>query len=99
MADFNVPTARRFGFDVGMTRTVDRQDEFNTGCVADLRWQIGEDLLHHDGVTREIPWEMKVSGLRARLSGADRLGDHPTPKNWHRWACQPGSVVPSRRPT
>jgi len=34
-----------------------------------------------DGTTREVPWEMRVSGLRGRVGGATlRLGDHPYAK-------------------
>jgi hypothetical protein len=34
-----------------------------------------------EGTTREVPWEMKMSGLRGRLGGATvRLGGHPYAK-------------------
>jgi hypothetical protein len=34
-----------------------------------------------EGTTREVPWEMRVSGVRGRIGGATlRLGDHPYAK-------------------
>ena len=36
---------------------------------------------HRDGITREIPWEMRLSGVRWRPGGARLwLGDHPYAK-------------------
>ena len=36
---------------------------------------------YSDGTTREVPWEMKNSGVRFRPGGATlRLGDHPYAK-------------------
>lgn len=36
---------------------------------------------HLDGVTRRVPWRLRVSGVRARLGGAlVRLGNHPVAK-------------------
>lgn len=82
MADFNVTDGRRFGFDVSADGRLIAGIEFSTGLpVPTLGWQMLKTYSHHDGVTREIPWEMKVSGLRARLGGARlRLGDHPYAK-------------------
>ena len=42
------------------------------------RPQVLKTYTYADGTTREVPWEMKVSGLRGRPGGATlRLGDHP----------------------
>ena len=33
---------------------------------------------HRDGITRKVPWEMKMTGVRGRIGGARLwLGDHP----------------------
>jgi hypothetical protein len=45
------------------------------------RPQVLKTYTHADGTTREVPWEMRVSGLRGRIGGAKlRLGDHPYAK-------------------
>ncbi|BBX76015.1 acetoacetate decarboxylase family protein [Mycobacterium shinjukuense] len=82
MADFTVAEGRKFGFDVSAGGRLIAAMEFRPGLpVPSLRSHESHVLKtysHRDGVTREIPWEMRVSGMRARPGGARiRLGDHP----------------------
>jgi len=45
------------------------------------RPQVLKTYTYSDGTTREVPWEMKNSGVRFRPGGATlRLGDHPYAK-------------------
>lgn len=82
MADFNVREGRKFGFGVSTDGSLIAGIEFSPGLPLPTRGsQVLKTYSHQDGVTREIPWEMKISGLRARLGGASlRLGDHPYAK-------------------
>ncbi|HET9876943.1 MAG TPA: acetoacetate decarboxylase family protein [Mycobacterium sp.] len=82
MADFTVRDSRQFGFDVGVDGAHIATIEFGRGLpVPSLlmsRPQTLKAYSHTDGVTREVPWEMRISGLRARIGGAAlRLGEHP----------------------
>ncbi|HEX7322886.1 MAG TPA: acetoacetate decarboxylase family protein [Mycobacterium sp.] len=81
MADFTVRDGKRFGFDVHENGAHIATIEFGRGLpVPSLvpRTQLLRAYSHTDGVTREVPWEMRISGLRARLGGATLwLGDHP----------------------
>jgi hypothetical protein len=82
MADFTVREDWKFGFDVSTDGQLIAGIEFSPGLPLPTRGsQVLKTYSHQDGVTREIPWEMKISGLRARLGGASlRLGDHPYAK-------------------
>lgn len=82
MADFEVRDGKRLGFDV----TADGQHiatmEFGRGLpvpgLFTSRPRTLKAFSHLDGVTREVPWEMRISGVRGTLGGATlRLGDHP----------------------
>ena len=81
MADFTVRDGKPFGFTVsaGGEKIVSMQ--FRPGLpVPTLRARprVLKTYTHAQGTTREVPWEMKVSRIRARPAGARlRLGDHP----------------------
>lgn len=82
MADFTVRDGDRFGFDVAADGRHIAGMEFGRGLpLPGPLISIPRTLTaysHLDGVTREIPWRMRVSGLRVRASGvALRLGTHP----------------------
>ncbi|MGH3634060.1 MAG: acetoacetate decarboxylase family protein [Mycobacterium sp.] len=81
MADFTVRDDGGFGFDVSAEGSHIAGIDFGLGVpVPSLftsRAQVLKTYTHADGTTREVPWEMKVSGLRGRIGGATlRLGDH-----------------------
>lgn len=85
MADFTVAENGRFGFDVSAEGSHIAGIDFGRGVpVPSLftsRAQVLTTYTHAEGTTREVPWEMKVSGLRGRIGGAAlRLGDHPYAK-------------------
>ncbi|QUR69080.1 acetoacetate decarboxylase family protein [Mycobacterium spongiae] len=82
MADFTVREGRTFGFDVSTGGQLIAGIEFSPGLPVPTRGtQVLTTYSHQDGVTREIPWEMRISGLRTRFGGARlRLGDHPYAK-------------------
>ena len=84
MADFKVRDANTFGFEVSEGGSMIANMEIRRGLpIPSLRPR--EQTLRTyscaDGVTREIPWDMKNSYVRFRPSGARlRLGDHPYAK-------------------
>ncbi len=82
MADFNVREGKKFSFDVSADGQLIAGIEFSNGLpVPTGKAQVLKTYSHQDGVTREIPWEMRISGMRARLGGARlHLGDHPYAK-------------------
>ncbi|OSC38533.1 acetoacetate decarboxylase family protein [Mycobacterium decipiens] len=82
MADFTVREDAKFGFDVSADGQLIAGLEFSRGLPMPTRGsQVLKTYSHRDGVTREIPWEMRIAGMRARLGGARlRLGDHPYAK-------------------
>lgn len=85
MADFNVRDGRQFGFDISVDGQLVAGMEFRPGLPVPpsfiSRPQVLHAYSHRDGVTREIPWEMSLSGVRYRLGGARLwLGDHPYAK-------------------
>lgn len=82
MADFTVTDGKTFSFDVSAGGQLIAAIEFSNGVpIPTGKAQVLKTYSHRDGVTREIPWQMKISGLRARLGGARlRLGDHPYAK-------------------
>jgi acetoacetate decarboxylase len=82
MADFTVRDGNQFGFDVSIGGALIAGMEFGRGLPAPAaltsRSQVLRTYSHTDGITREIPWEMKISGMRGRIGGAKLwLGDHP----------------------
>ncbi|WP_102141580.1 acetoacetate decarboxylase family protein [Mycobacterium hubeiense] len=82
MADFNTRETPKFDFDVSENGKLIAGIEFGKGLPLPSsltsKPQVLTTYSHRDGVTREIPWEMRNSGMRARLGGARlRLGDHP----------------------
>lgn len=82
MADFTVRDTSKFDFEVGVDSQLIVGIEFSPGLpipsVLTSRPQVLTTYSHTDGVTREIPWEMRNFGMRLRLGGAQlRLGDHP----------------------
>jgi len=82
MADFTVRNGRRFGFDVNIDGQLAVSMEFRPGLpvpsALTSRKQVHNTYSHLDGVTRETPGEMLLSGVRYRPGGVEvRLGDHP----------------------
>ncbi|HEU4360668.1 MAG TPA: acetoacetate decarboxylase family protein [Mycobacterium sp.] len=82
MADFAVRDGSPFGFDVHENGMHIATIEFGRGLgvpsLFTARPRVLQAYSHLDGVTREVPWEMRVSGVRGRLGGAIlRLGEHP----------------------
>ena len=81
MADFTVREGRQFGFDVSIDGRLVVRMEFRPGLPVPSRPQVHRTYSHRDGVTRETPGEMSLSGVRYRLGGVRlRLGDHPYAK-------------------
>jgi hypothetical protein len=85
MADFSVRESGGFGFDVSADGQHIAGIDFGGGLpVPSLftsRPQVLKTYTYADGTTREVPWEMRVRGLRGRPGGATlRLGDHPYAK-------------------
>lgn len=81
MAHFTVREERRFGFDVSAEGSHIAGIEFGRSLpvpsMFTSRPQVLKTYTYAEGSTREVPWEMKVTGLRARIGGATlRLGDH-----------------------
>jgi Acetoacetate decarboxylase (ADC) len=82
MADFTVRETPKFEFEVSENGKLIAGIEFGRGVpvpsALTSKPQVLKTYSHRDGVTREIPWEMRNSGMRARIGGARlRLGDHP----------------------
>ena len=85
MADFTVRDGRRFGFDVSiggqLVAGMQLQPGLPVPAALTSRAQVLRTYSYRDGVTREIPWEMSLTGVRYRLGGARLwLGDHPYAK-------------------
>jgi hypothetical protein len=85
MADFTVRDGGKFGFDVTIDGQLVADMDFRPGLPIPQRFTSRDQVLrtysHRDGVTREIPWEMSLTGVRYRLGGVRlRLGDHPYAK-------------------
>ncbi|OBJ25952.1 acetoacetate decarboxylase [Mycobacterium colombiense] len=81
MADFTVREHGRFGFDVSADGAHIAGIDFARGVpvpsMFTSRPQVLKTYTFADGTTREVPWEMRVRGLRGQLGGAKlRLGDH-----------------------
>jgi hypothetical protein len=82
MADFTVREAGGFGFDVSADGQHIAGIDFGGGLpVPSLftsRPQVLKTYTYAEGTTREVPWEMRIRGVRGRPGGATlRLGDHP----------------------
>jgi hypothetical protein len=82
MADFTIRETGNFGFDVSAEGSHIAGIDFGRGLpvpsLLTSRPQVLKTYTYADGTTREVPWEMRVSGMRGRLGGATlRLGDHP----------------------
>lgn len=82
MADFEIREGKRFGFDVGADGTHIATIEFGQGLglpsLLTSQPRTLRAFSHANGMTREVPWEMRISGVRARAGGATlRLGEHP----------------------
>lgn len=82
MADFTVRNGRQFGFDVTIDGMLVVSMEFRPGLPVPSRFtsrkQVHNTYSHLDGVTRETPGEMVLSGVRYRPGGVTvRLGNHP----------------------
>ena len=83
MAEFKVRDANTFFFKVSEGGSMIASMEFRRGLPMPSRPspQVLRTYSCADGVTREIPWEMKNSFVRFRPSGARlRLGEHPYAK-------------------
>jgi hypothetical protein len=82
MADFDVREAgSRFGFDVREKGSLIAGLDWNPGVplpsALTSKPQMLKTYTYAEGTTREVPWEMKTSGLRFRPGGVTvRLGDH-----------------------
>jgi hypothetical protein len=83
MADFTIRDGRQFGFDVSIDGQLVVGMEFRPGLAIPMTpgTQTQRSYSHRDGITREIPFEMTLTGVRYRLGGARvRLGEHPYAK-------------------
>lgn len=82
MADFDVRDGGgRFGFDVREKGLLIAGLDWNAGvplpAALTSKPQVLKTYTYAEGTTREVPWEMKTSGLRFRPGGVTlRLGDH-----------------------
>ncbi|WP_422750032.1 acetoacetate decarboxylase family protein [Mycobacterium sp. WMMD1722] len=82
MSEFRVRETPRFDFDISVDGKLVAGIEYGAGLplpsALTARPQMLTAYSHLDGVTREIPWEMRNSGMRVAVGGARlRLGDHP----------------------
>lgn len=85
MADFTVRDCDQFGFDISIDGALVATMEFRPGLPLPPAFtampQVLRTYSHRDGVTRETPSEMTLTGVRGRPGGARlRLGDHPFAK-------------------
>ena len=84
MAEFHVREGDPFAFDVSVDGSLIAAIEFSRGLpVPSLRShpQLMKAYTFAHGTTREVPWEIRTSGLRGRFGGARlELGDHPYAK-------------------
>jgi Acetoacetate decarboxylase (ADC) len=81
LADFTIRETGRFGFDVSAEGSHIASIDFDRGVpvpsIFASRPQVLKTYTYADGTTREVPWEMRGSGLCGRIGGAKlRLGDH-----------------------
>jgi hypothetical protein len=81
MAEFSVTDAgRTFGVTVTEGGALIAAMEFGAGLPVPAprtRTQVLTTYTHAEGATREVPWEMRTTGVRFRPAGATvRLGEH-----------------------
>lgn len=80
LADFTVQDSNPFSFSVSEGGSLIAGIEFRRGLPVPVppRTKVLRAFSCADGTTREVPWEMRNSGVRFRPGGARlRLGDHP----------------------
>jgi hypothetical protein len=80
MADFTIREGHQFGFDLTIDRQLVLGMEFKPGLPVPMpvREQAQRSYSYRDGVLRETPFQMTLTGLRYRPGGARiRLGEHP----------------------
>jgi Acetoacetate decarboxylase (ADC) len=84
MAEFHVRDGDPFAFDVSVDGALIAAIEFSRGLpVPSLgsRPRAMTSYTFAHGTTREVPWEVRTSGMRGRFGGARlELGDHPYAK-------------------
>lgn len=86
MAEFTVhDDGKRFGFDVSVEGALIAGIDFARGLpvpgALTGKPQVLKTYTFAEGSTREVPWEMRTTGLRGRAGGATvRLGTHPYAK-------------------
>jgi hypothetical protein len=96
MADFTIRDGRQFGFDLTIDGQLVVGMEFRPGLAIPLtpRKQVQRSYSHRDGVTREIPFEMALTGVRNRLGGVRMwLGEHPYAKELASLGFPKGALV------
>ena len=80
MAEFTIHDSDPFGFTVSENGQLIAKMEFGRALpIPSLRSkpQVLKTYTFADGTTREVPWEMKTSGVRLRPGGAKlQLGNH-----------------------
>ncbi|MCG7595467.1 acetoacetate decarboxylase family protein [Mycobacterium sp. PSTR-4-N] len=82
MADFTIRDGRRYGFDVTIDGAHVISMDFAPGLPVPGRFtarpQVHSTYSYADGVIRETPGEMRMTGVRYRPGGVRvRLGTHP----------------------
>ncbi|TDL04136.1 acetoacetate decarboxylase [Mycolicibacterium obuense] len=82
MADFTIREGRRYGFDVAIDGAQVISMDFAPGLPVPDRFtarpQVHSTYSYADGVIRETPGEMRMTGVRYRPGGVSvRLGTHP----------------------
>ncbi|WP_111508179.1 acetoacetate decarboxylase family protein [Mycobacterium kyogaense] len=82
MADFTIREGRRYGFDVTIDGAHVVSMDFAPGLPMPDRFtarpQVHSTYSYADGVIRETPGEMRMTGVRYRPGGVSvRLGTHP----------------------
>lgn len=82
MADFRIRDGRRYGFDVTIDGAQVISMDFAPGLPVPSRLtsrpQVHSTYAYADGVIRETPGEMRMTGVRYRPGGVTvRLGTHP----------------------
>lgn len=84
MAEFHVHEGNPFAFDVSVDGSLIAGIEFSRGLPVPTvrsRPQGLKAYSYAHGTVREVPWEMRTSGLHGRPGGARlELGDHPYAK-------------------
>ena len=79
MADFTVREGDAFSFELSVDGSLIASMEFSRGFPVPTRSrsQVLKTYTFAHGATREVPWEMRTSGMRGRIGGVRlELGDH-----------------------